>query len=90
MRSLAMELEKTIRVSNSEGEVLRRAKPLLAQLLASPRSIPEEAFKSREDRFAMNLIYMPEDKSFSINGAVWLPGQTTPIHDHLTWALVGI
>ena len=23
-------------------------------------------------------------------GLVWLPGQTTPIHDHLTWCVVGI
>jgi len=38
----------------------------------------------------MNLIYMPQDKVFSIVGGVWNPGQTTPIHDHLTWALVGV
>lgn len=38
----------------------------------------------------MNLLHMPEDQSLSIIAAVWLPGQTTPIHDHLTWALVGV
>jgi predicted metal-dependent enzyme (double-stranded beta helix superfamily) len=38
----------------------------------------------------MNLIHMPEDKVFSIVGGVWQPGQTTPIHDHLTWALIGV
>jgi len=62
----------------------------MAKLLANPGSIPKEAFKPRKDRFAMNLIYAPMDKTFSVNGAIWLPGQTTPIHDHLTWAMVGL
>jgi predicted metal-dependent enzyme (double-stranded beta helix superfamily) len=38
----------------------------------------------------MNLIHMPRDERFSIVGGVWYPGQTTPIHDHLTWALIGV
>ncbi len=38
----------------------------------------------------MNLIYLPQDKAFSVIGRVSTPGQTTPIHDHLTWALIGV
>jgi len=38
----------------------------------------------------MNLLHMPQDKCYSIIGGVWKPGQTTPIHDHLTWALIGV
>jgi len=83
-------MEKVVRGSSSESEVLRRGRPLMAKLLASPESIPEQAFKPRKDRFAMNLLYAPMDKTFSVNGAIWLPGQTTPIHDHLTWAMVGL
>jgi len=71
-------------------EALRRIKPLMAQLLATPGSIPEQAFAPRKDRFAMNLLYMPKDRAFSVNGAVWLPGQATPIHDHLAWAMIGL
>lgn len=84
------EMERAVRGSTSESEVLRKARPLMAQLLATPGSLPPSAFEPRRDRFAMNLLYMPEDRVFSVNGAVWLPGQTTPIHDHLTWAMVGL
>ena len=38
----------------------------------------------------MNLLHMPLDKAYSIVGGVWKPGQTAPIHDHLTWALIGV
>jgi len=90
LRWFIAEMEGLVRSSSTESETLRRAKPLMAQLLASPGSLPDEAFAPRKDRFAMNLLYMPKDRSFSVNGAVWLPGQTTPIHDHLTWAMVGL
>lgn len=80
----------TIRKYAIESEILQRAKPLLEELLRSPDSMPQESFKPRKDRFANNLIYMPDDKIFSVIGGVFLPGQATPIHDHFTWALIGI
>ena len=82
--------ESVTRKYSDESEVLRNLRPLLAQLVSGRGSIPKEAFIPRKDRFAMNLLHMPEDESLSIIAAVWLPGQTTPIHDHLTWALVGV
>ncbi len=83
------EAEDIVRDVRSESEALRQLKPLLEKLLANP-SLPPEAFKPRHDRFAMNLIHMPGDKIFSVIGGVWNPGQTTPIHNHLTWALIGV
>ncbi len=63
---------------------------MLEQLLQSPSSVPTKAFTQRDDRFAMNLLHTPNDKAYSIIGGVWKPGQTTPIHDHLTWAIIGV
>lgn len=83
------ESEQIVRGHTAESEVMRRIRPLLEKLLSNP-SLPPEAFASRKDRFAMNLIHMPKDEVFSIVGGVWEPGQTTPIHDHLTWALIGV
>ncbi len=90
LRDFVAEAEAVTRRYSDEGEVLRNLKPPLAKLVSGTGSIPEEAFAPRKDRFAMNLLYMPEDEAISIIAAIWLPGQTTPIHDHLTWALVGV
>jgi 3-mercaptopropionate dioxygenase len=85
----ARDVDACVRNHANESEVLRRIKPLLEKLIRS-ESVPPEAFTPRKDRFAMNLIHMPKDEMFSIIGGVWHPGQTTPIHDHLTWALIGV
>ena len=90
MKQFVVDAEKIVRDSNSETAILRGLKPLLEKLLAGNGSVPEGAFKPRPDRFAMNLLHMPADQAFSIIGGVWRPGQTTPIHDHLTWAVIGV
>lgn len=86
----ARDVDANVRKYSDESEVLRYVKPLLEKLILSTGSVPAEAFTPRKDRFAMNLIHMPRDEIFSIIGGIWRPGQTTPIHDHLTWALIGV
>ncbi len=90
LRQFIQESEAALRNTFSESHLLSQLKPMLEQLLKTPSSVPTEAFARREDRFAMNLLHMPRDKAYSIIGGVWKPGQTTPIHDHLTWALIGV
>ena len=90
IRNFISDAESTVRRSKNESDILRHMKPLLERLVSSGDSVPIDAFKPRQDRFAMNLIHLPTDKAFSIIGGVWIPGQTTPIHDHLTWALIGV
>ena len=84
------DVDSVVREYSSESEVLLHLKLALEKLVASPGSVPAKAFTPRKDRFAMNLLQMPQDEAYSIIGGVWHPGQTTPIHDHLTWALIGV
>lgn len=89
LRDFVRDTEQVVSEGGTESSVMRALKPKLISLITDPRPIPASVFIPREDRFAMNLIHKPKDGSFSIVGAVWKPGQTTPIHDHLTWAMIG-
>ncbi len=90
LQEFIQDVDRVIRGYSSESEILLHLKPVLEKLVGSPGSVPAKAFTPRKDRFAMNLLQMPEDEAYSIIGGVWHPGQTTPIHDHLTWALIGV
>src|ERR1700733_2533032 len=37
-----------------------------------------------------HLLHAEPDGSFSIVAMVWLPGQVTSIHDHVTWCVFGV
>ena len=35
-------------------------------------------------------MHAEPDGSFSVVGLVWRPGQITPVHDHVTWCVIGV
>ena len=37
-----------------------------------------------------HVLHAEPDGRFSIQALVWRPGQTTRIHDHLTWCVFGV
>lgn len=90
LQAFLADSETVIRSTSDEGILLRRLKPLMQKLVLSPGSVPDEALASGNNRFANNLIFRPGDRAFSVMGGNWQPGQSTPIHDHLTWAVVGV
>ena len=61
IRNFISDAESTARHSKNESDILRRMKPLLERLVSSGDSVPMDAFKPRQDRFAMNLIHLPTD-----------------------------
>jgi 3-mercaptopropionate dioxygenase len=40
--------------------------------------------------YQTHLLYAEPDGSFSVTVMVWLPGQETPVHDHLTWCVTAV
>ena len=40
--------------------------------------------------YQSHLLYAEPDGSFSISAMVWLPGQQTPVHDHVAWCVTGV
>src|SRR5262245_38198580 len=42
------------------------------------------------DDYVGHTLHAEPDGSFSIVALVWRPGQTTRIHDHVTWCVLGV
>jgi 3-mercaptopropionate dioxygenase len=40
--------------------------------------------------YQSNLLHAEPDGSFSVAAMVWLPGQQTPIHDHVAWCVTAV
>jgi predicted metal-dependent enzyme (double-stranded beta helix superfamily) len=58
--------------------------------LPGPEILTPEQRLGQADRVAGHLLHTEPDGTFSILGLVWRPGQTTRIHDHITWCVVGV
>jgi len=58
--------------------------------LPGPEVLTPDQRLGQPDRVAGRLLHVEPDGAFSILGLVWRPGQTTRIHDHITWCVVGV
>src|SRR4051812_27515308 len=62
----------------------------LAPHLGDPRLLRPEQCVGDPARYRQHVLHVAPGGAFSLVALVWLPGQTTPVHDHLSWCVVGV
>ncbi|GHD87069.1 hypothetical protein GCM10010508_17410 [Streptomyces naganishii JCM 4654] len=62
----------------------------LAPHLGAGDLLTERQCEGDPDRYRQHVLHAEEDGSFSIVALVWLPGQRTSIHDHVSWCVTGV
>ncbi len=63
---------------------------LLRPYLSANDFLNAEQLEPSGDTYRQHVLHAETDGSFSIVALVWLPGQATPIHDHVSWCVVGV
>jgi predicted metal-dependent enzyme (double-stranded beta helix superfamily) len=80
-------------LENSGGDedgIFSKGEPLLRELIATDLWLPEAYSRPAADAYRQNLLYCDAQERFSVVCFVWGPGQSTPIHDHTVWGLIGM
>jgi quercetin dioxygenase-like cupin family protein len=63
---------------------------LLSPGLLSPGLLSPAQLAGDPAGYQVHLVHAEPDGSFSIVVMVWLPGQETPVHDHLSWCCTAV
>lgn len=63
---------------------------LLQPCLGFADFLTPEQLEPDQTKYRQHILHVEPDGSFSIVALVWLPGQKTPIHDHVSWCVVGV
>ena len=58
--------------------------------LPGPSILTDEQRAGDPAGYRSHLLHAEPGGSFSIVAMVWLPGQVTPVHDHVTWCVFGV
>jgi predicted metal-dependent enzyme (double-stranded beta helix superfamily) len=74
----------------NEVRILADGEPLLAELVKQDDWLPEEFARPSAVCYQQNLLFCDARERFSIVSFVWGPGQSTPIHDHTVWGMIGM
>lgn len=73
-----------------DAKVATRVAELLSPYLGTNDFLTPAQREPDPTHYKQHILHVEEDGSFSIVALVWLPGQETPIHDHVSWCVVGV
>ncbi|NWK98995.1 cysteine dioxygenase [Sphingobium lactosutens] len=90
LRGFVTAFADLLAATRDERAILESGRSLLARLIATDDWLPVEFTKPDPDRYQQYLLHCDSRERFSIVSFVWGPGQSTPIHDHGVWGLVGV
>src|SRR5215213_1425933 len=79
-----------VRAGGAQSEVGHRVAALLQPSLRTADFLLPEQMAPAADGYRQHILHVEPDGSYSIVSLVWLPGQATPIHDHVSWCVVGV
>jgi 3-mercaptopropionate dioxygenase len=62
----------------------------VSQAIADPSLLRPEQRLPDSRCYRQHILHVEADGSFSVVALVWAPGQSTPVHDHRSWCVVGV
>ena len=73
----------------NENAMIFGTRNFLRKLISRDDWLPEE-FTRDGQTYRQYLLHCDPKQRFSVVSFVWGPGQTTPVHDHMVWGLIGM
>lgn len=73
-----------------EAEIVASGGALLRELVGHDDWLPPAAAQADPRYYRQYLLYRDPWARYSVVSFVWGPGQSTPIHDHTVWGLIGL
>lgn len=90
LRGFVTALADLLAAARDEQAILDSGRALLARLIARDDWLPEAFSRPDPARYQQYLLHCDSRERFSVVSFVWGPGQSTPVHDHTVWGLVGV
>lgn len=90
LTNFVAELERLHDIEQDPQRLITGVQGYLTALLAEPALLTADQREPWRDRYRPHLLAVAPSRRFSVVALVWLPGQKTPIHDHICWCVVGV
>jgi 3-mercaptopropionate dioxygenase len=90
LAALVTDLDRAVRGTASDEATVGAVAGALRPALGDPQLLRPHQRTEDPTSYRQHLLHVADDGAFSLVALVWLPGQSTPIHDHLSWCVVGL
>ena len=89
LTALVAGIRTAIDAGSDTEQTVQRVAAELRQHLFRPDLLAPEQRVGDPNRYRTHTLHLEPD-SFSVIALVWLPGQATRIHDHISWCVFGV
>jgi len=90
LTDLVADLDRAVRGHRSHAETADAVAAALTPYLGAEGLLTHEQRDGDPGGYRQHLLHVADDGAFSLVALVWLPGQATPVHDHVCWCVVGV
>jgi predicted metal-dependent enzyme (double-stranded beta helix superfamily) len=91
LRSFVQDMTKLVdRSGDDEAAIREDGGAILSKLVSVDDWLPAPFAQPGPASYRQYLLWCDPLERFSLVSFVWGPGQTTPVHDHTVWGLVGM
>lgn len=90
LRAFVVNFSRLVSRAPAEQDLLHEGSRLVQELVSNDDWLPAPYAQPSADRYSQYLLHADGEERFSVVSFVWGPGQSTPIHDHTTWGIIGI
>lgn len=90
MESLVPEVRAVVRRARDAREASGGVARVLEASAGQDELLTAGQRRARSDGYTQHLVHVDEKEAFSIVSLVWLPGQETPVHDHIAWCVPAV
>lgn len=90
LHPLTAKIEQGLAQGIQGEQLIRSFIPEFKTLLSQKDWLPQQFQQEHPQHYQQYLLYLDTQSRFSIVSFVWGPNQTTPIHNHEVWGVVGV
>src|SRR4051794_23007557 len=87
---LFREIRAVVTPEGGSAAIAARVADVLRAYLSRRELLTPEQCEPDPHHYRQCILYVDPNGDFSMVALVWLPGQATPIHDHVSWCVVGV
>ena len=90
LREFIQGMTQVVEQHSNEAEIQAQGAKLLKKLVSQDDWLPASCTQPHPEHYQQYLLHCDPLERFSLISFVWGPGQTTPLHDHTVWGLIGM
>jgi predicted metal-dependent enzyme (double-stranded beta helix superfamily) len=90
IHELVIRVREVVRQDRPDQVTAALVARCLKRALREPELLRPEHQEGSTDGYRQHVLYVEPDGTFSVVALVWLPGQSTQVHDHVSWCTVGV